>query len=202
MALCPTGQLADHATLPIATEVLEFVAGPKTKGVELELDSLRPEKLSDLQDDVFLQHDPNVYNFIIDMNRQLNEQGLELEPVDELQFDCITDGEFPIEEMPGGWFNFIDLESAIEIYTPMYQLLLTDSDFWRACNSLQLDETISIYAAQLIGEHKFLGLVNNRHPIVPRVGPWRGSSIDVARPRGRIATRSPGRNEATKRCGQ
>ena len=150
----------------IATEVLEFVA-VNARGVDLELDSLRPEKLSDLQDDVFLQHDLNVYNFIIDMNRQLNEQGLELEPVDELQFDCITDEEFPIEEMPSGWFNFIDLESAIEIYTPMYQLLLTDSDFWRACNSLQLDETISIYAAQLIGEHKFLGLVNNRHPIVP-----------------------------------
>ena len=150
----------------IATEVLEFVAA-NTKGVEMELDGLRPEKLADLKDNVFLQHDLNVYNFIIDINRQLNEQGLDLEPVDELDFSCITDGEFPIEEMPGGWFNFIDLESAIELYTPMYQLLLTDSDFWRACNSLQLDETISIYATQLVGEHKFLGLVNNRHPIVP-----------------------------------
>ena len=150
----------------IASEVLAFVA-LNTKGVDLELNSLRPEKLTDLQDDVFLQHDLNVYNFIIDINRQLNDQGLELQSVDELQYDCITDGEFPIEEMPDGWFNFIDLESAIEIYTPMYQLLLTDSDFWRACNSLQLDETIALYASQLIGEHKFLGLVNNRHPIVP-----------------------------------
>ena len=49
----------------------------------------------------------------------------------------------------------------------MYQLLLTDSDFWRACNSLQLDETIALYATTLIGDHRFLGLVNNRHPIVP-----------------------------------
>tara|TARA_B100000029_G_C17576100_1_gene958204 strand:+ start:1312 stop:2235 length:924 start_codon:yes stop_codon:yes gene_type:complete len=150
----------------IATEVLAFVAA-NTKGVEIEVDELRPEKLAELQDNVFLQHDLNVYNFIIDINRQLNEQGLEFEPVDDLDFSCITDGDFPIEDMPSGWFNFIDLESAIEIYTPMYQLLLTDSDFWRACNSLQLDETISIYATQLIGEHKFLGLVNNRHPIVP-----------------------------------
>ena len=70
-----------------------------------------------------------------------------------------------MEDMPNGWLNFIDLESAIEMYTPMYQLLLTDSDFWRACNSLQLDETIALYATTLIGDHRFLGLVNNRHPI-------------------------------------
>jgi hypothetical protein len=69
--------------------------------------------------------------------------------------------------MPRGPFNFIDLEAAIEIYTPMYQLFLTDSDFWRACNSLQLDETIALYATTLINDHRFLGLVNNRHPIVP-----------------------------------
>ena len=54
-----------------------------------------------------------------------------LEPVDELDFSCITDGDFPIGEMPQGWLNFLDLESAIEIYTPMYQLLLTDSDFFQ-----------------------------------------------------------------------
>jgi len=117
--------------------------------------------------DVFLQHDLNIYNFIIEINKQLNERGLTLQANEQLDFSCITDGDFPIEEMPHGWFNFIDLESAIEIYTPMYQLLLTDSDFWRACNSLQLDETIALYATTLLNDFRYLGLVNNRHPIVP-----------------------------------
>ncbi|MGC4044620.1 MAG: hypothetical protein QM758_12565 [Armatimonas sp.] len=49
----------------------------------------------------------------------------------------------------------------------MYQLMLTDSDFWRASNSLQLDETIALYATTLVNDHKYLGLVNNRHPMVP-----------------------------------
>jgi hypothetical protein len=150
----------------IGSELLGFVA-TNTRGVNMELKPLRPNTLWDLVDDVFLQHDLNIYNFIIEINRQLNEQGLELQPVEELDFSGITDGDFPIGPMPHGWLNFIDLESAIEIYTPMYQLLLTDSDFWRACNSLQLDETIALYATTLIGDHKFLGLVNNRHPIVP-----------------------------------
>jgi hypothetical protein len=150
----------------IGSELLQFVA-TNTRGVNMQLTPLRPNTLRDLVDDVFLQHDLNIYNFIIEINRQLNEQELELQPVEELDFSCITDGDFPIERMPHGWLNFIDLESAIEIYTPMYQLLLTDSDFWRACNSLQLDETIALYATTLIGDHRFLGLVNNRHPIVP-----------------------------------
>jgi len=150
----------------IGSELLQFVA-TNTKGVKMELNPLRPNKLWDLVDDVFLKHDLNIYNFIIEINRQLNNQDLEFQPIKELDFSCITDGDFPIEDMPRGWFNFIDLESAIEVYTPMYQLLLTDSDFWRACNSLQLDETIALYATTLIGDHRFLGLVNNRHPIVP-----------------------------------
>jgi hypothetical protein len=150
----------------IGTELLQFVAA-NAKGVKMELIDLRPEHLKDLANNVFLQHDLNIYNFIIEINRQLNEQNLDLEPKDELDFSSITDGDFPIDEMPHGWFNFIDLESAIEIYTPMYQLLLTDSDFWRACNSLQLDETIALYAATLLRDHKYLGLVNNRHPIIP-----------------------------------
>ncbi len=63
--------------------------------------------------------------------------------------------------------NFLDLESAIEIYTPLYQLFLTDSDFWRACNSLQLDETVALYSSKLLGDASYVGLVNNKHPLIP-----------------------------------
>lgn len=150
----------------IGTELLQFIA-TNAKGVNMTFAGLRPQKLKDLTQNVFLQHDLNIYNFIIEINRQLNEQGLPLQPKGELDFSMITDGEFPIKDMPHGWLNVIDLESAIEMYTPMYQLLLTDSDFWRACNSLQLDETIALYATTLLGDHRYLGLVNNKHPIVP-----------------------------------
>lgn len=61
----------------------------------------------------------------------------------------------------------IDLETAIETYTPLYQLFLTDSHFWRACNSLQLDETVAIYTSRLMGDPSYVSLVNNKHPLVP-----------------------------------
>lgn len=152
----------------IGTEVLEFVA-TNVPGVKIPLNPLRPANLADLKDDVFLKHDLNIYNFLIRLNREMKVQGIRLAKQSQPNFDCITDGPFAIEEatLPSTWHNFIDLESAIEMYTPIYQFFLTDSDFWRACNSLQLDETVAIYASKLLGDASYVGLVNNKHPLVP-----------------------------------
>ena len=53
------------------------------------------------------------------------------------------------------------------VYTPVYQLLLTDHDFWRASNSLQLDETLAIYCAKILATPEHLVMLNNKHPLVP-----------------------------------
>lgn len=86
---------------------------------------------------------------------------------EQLDFSMIREPALRIEDMPHGRTNVLDLQSAIEMFTPLYQLMLTDNDFWRACNSLQLDETIGIYAAQLLAAPQHLILVNNNHPLVP-----------------------------------
>jgi hypothetical protein len=152
----------------IGTEILEFVA-TNVPGVEIPLNPLRPHNLFDLTKDVFLQHDLNIYNFLIRLNREMKMKGIKLSKQENPNFDCITDGPFSIDEasLPKRWLNFLDLESAIEIYTPLYQLFLTDSDFWRACNSLQLDETVALYGSKLLGDASYVGLVNNKHPLVP-----------------------------------
>jgi hypothetical protein len=152
----------------IGSEILQFVA-TNVPGVEIPLNPLRPAGLSDLIDDVFLKHDLNIYNFLIRLNREMKARGISITKQPNLNFECVTDGPFQIDEnsLPRGAFNFLDLESAIEIYTPLYQLFLTDSDFWRACNSLQLDETVAIYTARLIGDPSYLSLVNNKHPLIP-----------------------------------
>ena len=150
----------------LGSEILQFIAR-NTRGVRMSPVPLQPTKLSEVRNHVYLQHDLNLFNFVIEINRQLREQNLELAPIDELDFSCITDGPLPIEPMPDRWTNFIDLQTAIELYTPVYQLLLTDNDFWRASNSLQLDETIGLYVAKLLGTPQTIGLINNKHPMVP-----------------------------------
>ncbi len=150
----------------LGSEILQFIAR-NTRGVNLSPVPLKPTRLAEIRNHVYLQHDLNLFNFVIEINRQLREHNLQLAPVEELDFSCITDGPLPIEPMPDRWTNFIDLQTAIELYTPVYQLLLTDNDFWRASNSLQLDETIGLYVARLIGTAHTLGLINNKHPLVP-----------------------------------
>jgi hypothetical protein len=123
--------------------------------------------LEDVLDDLFLKHDLNLFNFVIELNRQLREKGCEIEPPPQINFDCVTDGPFPLAEFPRRWTNVIDVQTAIELYTPLYQLFLTDNDFWRAANSLQLDETVGVYVARILNNAQYLGLINNKHPMVP-----------------------------------
>jgi Family of unknown function (DUF6999) len=152
----------------IGSEILQFVA-TNVPGVSIPLNPLRPRNLEGLIDHVFLKHDLNIYNFLIRLNREMKSKGITLTKQDRLNFDCVTDGRFEIDtdSLPTGWLNKLDLETAIEIYTPLYQLFLTDSDFWRACNSLQLDETVAIYTSRLMGDLSYVSLVNNKHPLVP-----------------------------------
>lgn len=152
----------------IGSELLNFVAS-NVPGVQIPLLPLRPRNLEGLIDNVFLQHDLNIFNFVIRLNREMKEKGIELGRQPHLNFDMITDGAFDIDRgsLPKGGLNLLDVETAIEIYTPLYQLFLTDSDFWRASNSLQLDETLAIYCARLMGDPAYVGLVNNKHPLVP-----------------------------------
>jgi hypothetical protein len=150
----------------LGSEILQFIAA-NTRGVNVRPTPLKPTTLLEIRNEVYLQHDLNLFNFVIDLNRQLRDRQLELVPIDELNFDCISDSAPPLEPMPKRWTNFMDLQTAIELYTPVYQLFLTDNDFWRAANSLQLDETIGLYVAKLLGTPWAAALINNRHPMIP-----------------------------------
>jgi hypothetical protein len=150
----------------IATEILAFIKA--NSGVEgIEIVPLRPRNLKDLEANVFLQHDLNVYNFIIQLNRGLRAQSRDLTPPARPDFSMITDGPFDIElPKKNGPLNFADVQTAIEAYTPLYALCLPRSDFIRASNSLQLDETIGIYLAKILGTDYHLAFIANRHPMV------------------------------------
>lgn len=149
----------------LGSEILAFVGG-NVPGVKVPMNPLRPKNLEDLKNHLFLTHDLNLFNFVINLNKELREKGLKIKPLEAPDFSMLTEGEFDIEMPKDGFLNFIDLETAIELYTPVYQFFLTDNDFWRATNSLQLDETIGVYAATILNSHQHLVLVNNKHPLV------------------------------------
>ncbi|WP_408952522.1 DUF6999 family protein [Lysobacter sp. Hz 25] len=149
----------------LGSQVLEFIG--KNSGVEVQGNPLRPAAVADVREDMFLVHDLNLFNFVIRLNQNLQAAGRELQFVADPDLSMVKQPELRLEDMPRRWRNFLDLQSSIELFTPIYQLLLTDSDFWRATNSLQLDETIGLYVATILDARSHLVLLNNRHPLVP-----------------------------------
>lgn len=150
----------------LGAQIMRFISDNATPGFRPELEPMEPRRIEDVEDLLFLKHDLNIYNFLIQLNAEMERRGTSIEWRGVLDFSAIKE-DVELEPLPDGRLNCIDLATAIEVYTPAYALLLTDRDFWRAANSLQLDETIALHVARLTGEEKYLGLVNNRHPLVP-----------------------------------
>ena len=149
------------------SEIVELVAA-NIDGVETKTVTLKPNDFEDVKDDLFLNHDLNLYNFIINLNREMTEKGIQITEKNDIDLSMISTDGFKMIDFPKRWTNILDLRSAIEVFTPFYQLFLTKNDFYRASNSLQLDETIGIYSAKILGSPAHLGLLNNKHPLVPQ----------------------------------
>lgn len=150
----------------LGSQVLDFLKD-NVPEVELETVGLYPMTIDDFKDNLILKHDINLYNFVIDFNRELKEKKVKLAQRSSINFNSLSQPNITPADLPNGTFNIIDIQTAIEIILPLFQLLLTDREFWRSTHSLQLDETIGLYFAQLLGLHNRLHLVNNRHPLVP-----------------------------------
>jgi hypothetical protein len=152
----------------IGTEILQFIKD-NVPNVNIPMSPLKPTNLNDVKDNLFLNHDLNLFNFVIRLNKEMKEKGIAIQPIplENLNYNCISNSGFTIQNFRNGWTNFVDLTTAIEIFTPVYQFFLTDNDFWRASNSLQFDETIGIYVATILNTPENMMVVNNKHPMIP-----------------------------------
>lgn len=162
----PDANLLIFRHFHVGSEIMEFIS-KNIENIELTTSPLKPYDFEDIKDDLFLKHDLNLYNFVIRLNSQLQEKNISIKGKTPLNLDMITEDQFNHIVFPNKWTNVLDLRSAIELFTPFYQLFLTSNDFIRASNSLQLDETIGIYTSQILNAPAHLGLVNNKHPMVP-----------------------------------
>ena len=152
----------------IGSQILRFLAD-NIPDIAIRSHPLHPNTIEDLRDNVFIQHDLNIYNFIIQINALLGASARKIEPrpLRMIDFSAIDDVDHRLAVRPDTWHNVLDLQTAIEIYTPLFALFLSDRDFWRSSNSLQLDETIALYVGRLFDREEIVGLVNNKHPMVP-----------------------------------
>jgi hypothetical protein len=148
----------------LGTMVINFLCD--NLGVDRKIqEPLYPKSVFDISNDmnVVVQHDVNLYNFVIHWNKQ----GKQVEHKTDLNFDAVHEVDLKLEDFPNRWTNFLDVETACEMIAPFFQLLCTDEEYWRASISLQLDETIGVYMATLLNHPSRLFMVNNKHPLLP-----------------------------------
>lgn len=130
---------------------------------------LYPRTVADLAQNVFLEHDLILYNFVFDYQaaKKANPHWLEEVKQRGLNYDSIQTPEIEVDVTKRHWLKFLDLESGIELFKVFYSLFLTSDEFARAVISLQFDENFGVYLSTLTGDYNWNHVITNRHPIAP-----------------------------------
>ncbi|NEP12550.1 MAG: hypothetical protein F6K14_20545 [Symploca sp. SIO2C1] len=152
----------------LGSNIINFLIdnGPDTT---IAKSKLYPRTIADLADNVFLEHDLILYNFVWDYSqaKQANSNWLEQVQANNLNYESIRSVEVEIDFANCRWLRILDLESAIELFKVFYSFCLTSDEFERAVLSLQLDENFGLYISQITGDYNWNHVITNRHPLIP-----------------------------------
>ena len=66
----------------LGAQVLRFISDNATPGFHPKLQPMTPRTTDDVKANVFLNHDLNIFNYIIELNRELERRGAVIEKKD------------------------------------------------------------------------------------------------------------------------
>lgn len=136
----------------------------------IQKSTLYPKTVSDLaSQQAFLEHDLILYNFVWDYHQAQAQNPHWLEQIRQkgVNYDSIQAVETNIDFSRRTILQFLDLESAIEMFKVFYSFCLTSKEFERAVLSLQFDENFGLYISQILGSQEWNHAITNRHPLAP-----------------------------------
>jgi hypothetical protein len=133
----------------VETNLLAFIA--KNCGRDVPAPTLRPLTLAALgENNAVVVHDINVYNLVIDVG----QSGATLAPPHKIDFSAIhvppLDGERARRRILQ-----LDIETALYLMNVPFCLFTTQSEYERAVNSFQLDESVCAMLAAITGDATF-----------------------------------------------
>lgn len=84
----------------LGSEVLRFIKD-NVKGAEnISMNPLKSLSITDVKNNLFLDHDLNLHNFIINLNKEIKDKNLKVDFVPNPDFSALTVGEIPFEPFP------------------------------------------------------------------------------------------------------
>lgn len=143
----------------IETNLLQFIA--RNTGVGIEEPTLKPVHLKDMGNRTVLVHDINVYNLVIDVG---DKRADVTRARTALDFSMLDVPPLDVERERGRLLE-LDIETCLYLMNIPFCLFTTESEYERAVNSFQLDESVLNMLAGLTGDTTFRTWTPTKFPM-------------------------------------
>lgn len=143
------------------SNIINFVIA-NSRNQHVESAKLYPAKIDDLMQQTFIDHDIVLFNALHD----LGSTELENWPVphDKLDFSLMRDVTLPVNSERRST-QFLDFETAHELFKTLFCLMLRAAEYERSINSLQFDQSLAIRCARITANPELAAMAANTYPL-------------------------------------
>jgi len=138
-----------------------IIANSRNRSAEVV--KLYPATINDLMTYTFIQHDIVLFNALYDLGSTQNEQWPIAET--ELDFSSMREVSLNVDVSKRKLTQFLDFETAHELFKALFCMLLRADEYERSINSLQFDQTLALRIGRIIGDPEVGLLAYNSFPL-------------------------------------
>jgi hypothetical protein len=148
----------------LESQVLNFIIDNSKRRDEVERVKLFPHQIDELMEHSFVTHDRELFRVLTELG-STREENWPL-AADEIDYSSISPVEMAFNHREKKWTQFIDFETAHELFKVTFCFLLRAEEYEAALNSLQFDQSICRRVAKITGQSDLEALASNRYPMV------------------------------------
>lgn len=148
----------------IESQILNFILDNSKRGAAIERVKLFPQEIDELMEHNFIHHDRELFRVLAEAGSTTEEDWpIEMSSVD---FSAIQPIEMVFDVTQRRWTQFIDFETAHELFKVTFCFLLRAEEYEAALNSLQFDQSLCRRVGRILGDPQVEALSYNRYPMV------------------------------------
>jgi len=148
----------------VESQILNFIIDNSKQGKTVDKVNLFPHQIDDLMEHSFITHDREMFRVIAQLGPTRSERWPKKK--EEIDFSSIHPIDMNYDEHQKKWTQFIDFETAHELFKVTFCFLLKASEYEAALNSLQFDQSMCRRVARIFGRPDIEELAYNRYPLV------------------------------------
>jgi hypothetical protein len=146
------------------SNLLNFIIANSRNGRGIEPVALYPARIRDLLTHTFVKHDIAMFNALHDLG-PVDRENWPVPP-GKLDFSTMRPPGAEVDPAQRRWTQFIDFETAHELFKATFCLLLTWEEYERSTTSLQFDHSLAVRIAGIVGDPSLTDLASNRYPLL------------------------------------